>query len=313
MDYVSLRNTAFEGQNSVYLLDGDGPTTLVDTGVATPDVEREFRESLAAVGVRFADVDRVLLTHWHEDHAGLAGRVQAESGCDVVVHEADAPLVSGDAAAYAAMDERRRELLDEWGMPAAKQEELAQTFGAHDDLGGDAVDVTPVSDGDTVRAGGHEVEVVHLPGHAAGLAAYRLEREGRREAFVGDAILPKYTPNVGGADVRVERPLATYLDSLDRIVDLDLDRAWPGHRGPIFDPSGRARDIADHHDERTERVLRVVEEEGPATAWEVSAALFGDLHSIHILHGPGEAYAHLDHLAREGVLDDTEAGYRLAD
>ncbi|GGL60706.1 MBL fold metallo-hydrolase [Halocalculus aciditolerans] len=313
MKYISLRNTAFEGQNSVYLLDGDGPTTLVDTGVATPDVERDLRDALGDYDTTFADIDRVLVTHWHEDHAGLVARIQAESGCDVVAHEADAPLVSGDTAAYAAMDEKRRDLLAAWGTPAAKQEELAQTFGAHDDLGGEEADVTAVTDGDTVRAGDHEVEVVHLPGHAKGLSAFFLEREGRREAFVGDAILPKYTPNVGGADVRVDRPLATYLASLDRIVDLDLDRAWPGHRGPIIDPSGRARDIATHHDERTERVLDAVETRGTATAWEVSADLFGELHSIHILHGPGEAYAHLDHLARDGVLDATSDGYRLAD
>ena len=40
--------------------------------------------------------------------------------------------------------------------------------------------------------------------------------------------------------------------------------------------------------------------------------LFGDLEGIHALHGPGEAHAHLEHLARAGVVSDTAAGYRLA-
>ncbi|MXR22160.1 MBL fold metallo-hydrolase, partial [Halobacterium sp. PCN9] len=64
-----------------------------------------------------------------------------------------------------------------------------------------------------------------------------------------------------------------------------------------------------HHDERTERVLAAVDELAPATPWEVSAELFGDLSRIHVLHGPGEAYAHLDHLVHEGVLAETSDGY----
>ena len=316
MYHLQLTNAAFEGRNSVYLLgagDDAAPTTLVDTGIATPDVESELRDALAARGTSFAAVDQVLLTHWHHDHAGLAGAIQADGDATVYVHEADAPIVARDAAAVDAMEATQAACLDEWGMPADEQAELNDFLGTHDDLQGEPADVTPLADGDTVDLGSVEAEVVHLPGHAAGLAAYAFERDGRREAFVGDAVLPKYTPNVGGADVRVDRPLQGYLDSLRRVEALDLDRAWPGHRGPIFAPTERARDIADHHDERTERVVDVVRDRGPVTAWAVSAALFGDLHAIHILHGPGEAYAHLDHLARHGAVERDGDEYALVD
>ncbi|MFB6081424.1 MAG: MBL fold metallo-hydrolase [Halanaeroarchaeum sp.] len=315
MHHLQLTNNAFEGHNSVYLLgtDGDGPLTLVDTGVAIPAVATELEGELAAVGVSFADLDRVVLTHWHHDHAGLAGAIQAESEATVYVHEADAPLVRQDRAALDDLSRRQRESLDAWGMPEAEQVDLLAFLDRHEDLQGDPADVAVLTEGDTVRAGPHDLSVVHLPGHAAGLVAYTFETEGRREAFVGDAILPKYTPNVGGADVRVDRPLANYLASLDRIIDLDLDRAWPGHRGAIIAPCERARDIATHHEERTQRVIDVLAERGPATAWQVSAALFGDLHDIHVLHGPGEAYAHLDHLVHAGVVDVTDGEYELLD
>ncbi|MFC3478843.1 MBL fold metallo-hydrolase [Halobacterium litoreum] len=315
MYHIQLTNAAFEGRNSVYLLGADdagAPTTLVDTGIATPDVDAELRDALADHGVAFADVDAVLLTHWHHDHAGLAGAIQAESDATVYVHEADAPMIRQADGAMAEMADTQREYLDDWGMPADKQRELLDFMDGHDGLRGQDADVTEVADGETVPLGPYEAEVVHLPGHAAGLVAYVVERDGRREAFVGDAVLPKYTPNVGGADVRVERPLQQYLDSLERVESLDLDRAWPGHRGPIFASSERARDIAAHHDERTERVRRVVAEQGPVSAWEVSAELFGSLSTIHILHGPGEAYAHLDHLVREGDLERTDNGYVVA-
>jgi glyoxylase-like metal-dependent hydrolase (beta-lactamase superfamily II) len=310
--HIQLSNTAFEGHNSVYLLgdgDADAPTTLVDTGVATPAVESELRAALDARGVAFADVDRVLLTHWHHDHAGLAGAIQNESGATVFVHEADADLVSQRGHAREDLQEAQEAALYDWGLPDDEREGLLAFNAEHRGLRGEPVNVTEVADGNAVALGPLEAEVVHLPGHAAGLVAYVVEREGRREAFVGDAVLPKYTPNVGGADVRVDRPLAKYLDSLERVEALELDRAWPGHRGPIIAPSERARDIAGHHEERTARVEKAVADLAPATAWEVSAELFGSLAGIHVLHGPGEAYAHLDHLVREGLLKATADGY----
>jgi len=299
---ILLENTAFEGRNAVYLLQGEGPTTLVDVGVSTPETRAALESAIAEFDVALRDIDQLVLTHWHQDHVGLSGEIQAESDATVYVHEADAPLVAQDEGAVEAYESREAELWAEWGMPAEKRRELVEFMELHEEIAGDPVDVTPISEGDRIEAGDLTLEVDHLPGHAAGLSGFVFEREARREAFVGDAILPKYTPNVGGADVRVDRPLASYLDSLDRIVSLDLDRAWPGHRGCISNPSGRARDIADHHAEREERVVETLEDHGPATPWEVSAALFGDLHAIHIMHGPGEAFAHLDHLVHEDEL-----------
>ena len=313
MHRIRLENTVFEGRNNAYLLDG-APTTLVDTGVATERGRAELSAGLAERDVDFADVDRVLLTHWHADHAGLAGAIQREGDATVAVHALDAPLVAGDREATRAEEDRRARRFAEWGIPEERLADLHRTLDVHADLWSDPPRVEPFEDGDTFRAGALTLEAVHLPGHAAGLSAFVFERDGRREAFVGDAILPKYTPNVGGADVRVERPLERYVESLARIVGLDLHRAWPGHRDPIDDPTARARTILDHHRERTRRVVDVLREHGPCDAWAVSAHLFGELVDIHVLHGPGEAYAHLDHLRAHGVaVRDETNRYELVD
>jgi hypothetical protein len=61
-------------------------------------------------------------------------------------------------------------------------------------------------------------------------------------------------------------------------------------------------------------VLGVLNEHGPCDAWTVSAHLFGDLENIHILHGPGEAWAHLNHLERHGVVArDDDWQYEVVD
>ena len=325
MNRIQLGNTVFEGANDVYVLDGK-TTALVDTGVALPDVRADLEAGLAERGVAFADVDEIVLTHWHPDHAGLAGEIQAVSDADVFVHEADAPLVDGTETPLAADPDLQRETFERWGLPEADQQRLRDFFDAvSSDLSGRPADVTTIADGDVVEAGGVALEAVHLPGHTAGLTGFAFDprevpdhesvggADATAELFAGDALLPKYTPNVGGADVRVDGPLAAYAESLVRIIERDFDAAHPGHRDRIDDPSRRAATILDHHRHRTRRVLDVLADEGPATAWEVSAALFGDLSEIHVLHGPGEAFAHLDHLADAGIIEPDGTAYRLID
>lgn len=313
MKRIRLSNTVFEGQNNVYLLgaETDSDVTLVDTGVATPETREELRTGLAEHGLTFSDVDRIFLTHWHYDHAALAGEIQQVSGATVYVHEADAAIVEQDEDALAAMEARQRGLFDEWGMPAAKQEELLEFFEYHAEIRGEPATVETFTDGDRFDVGAVELEVVHAPGHTAGLSGFAFDGESGREIFIGDAVLPKYTPNVGGADVRVDDPLAEYLATLNRLIDGGFTRAWPGHRDEIDEFAERARTIVDHHRERTRRVLDVVRRQEPVDTWTVSAELFGSLESIHILHGPGEAHAHLDHLAREGIVESTPEGYVL--
>ena len=340
MKRIQLGNTVFEGENDVYLLDGE-TTALVDVGVAIPSVRAELDAGLAEHGIEPAGVDVIVLTHWHPDHAGLAGDLQAESGADVYVHEADAAIVDGSEPPFMSDRNAQRETFDRWGIPAGPREELTTFFTeVSTELSGRPAEVTTISDGDRIRAGGVELEALHLPGHTAGLTAFAFDprtvpdhepvagADATEEAFTGDAILPRYTPNVGGADVRVEAPLAAYAESLARVVDHDFDAAHPGHRERIDEPSRRAAEILDHHRHRTRRVVDVLAaarddgsvasagEDGrrkrdALTPWEVSAELFGELHAIHILHGPGEAFAHLDHLDSADVVERDGTRYRL--
>ncbi|MFA9425605.1 MBL fold metallo-hydrolase [Natronorubrum sp. A-ect3] len=312
MERISLSNSAFEGNNNTYLF-SDGPeTVLIDTGDWMETTREQLEAAFDERELEFSDIDRIFLTHWHGDHTGLAGELQAASGADVYAHAADAPLIEGDEDVWAELSDLQEQYFEQWGMPESKRDVLREVLAGGKPTG-ESPTVTTFEDGETFSVNGTDLEVVHTSGHAAGLCMFELTRAGRREVVSGDALLPVYTPNVGGADVRVERPLEKYLRALQGIVDADYDRAWPGHRDPIDDPAARAQYIIDHHEERSWRVLDALDRKGPCDTWTVSDDLFGDLESIHILHGPGESYAHLEHVERAGTVVREGTEYRLAD
>ncbi|WP_135822393.1 MBL fold metallo-hydrolase [Halostella litorea] len=311
MDRITLSNSAFEGNNNAYLFD-DGPeTVLIDTGDWMDATRAQLEEALSDHGVAIEDIDRIFLTHWHPDHTGLAGAIQSRSGAEVYVHADDAPLVAGDVEEWEALHGMQERYFDEWGIPDPEQATLRERMALPSM--DDSPEVTPMEDGDTFAVNGHDLRVVHTSGHAAGLCLFETTLDGADVVFTGDALLPEYTPNVGGADVRVDEPLEKYLRALRAIADAEYARAWPGHRDPIDDPTARAEHIIHHHEERALRVLQVLEGSGPLDTWEVSAELFGDLDGIHILHGPGEAYAHLEHLERAGAVVEQGRTYRISD
>ncbi len=312
MHRIELGNAVFEGKNAVYLLGvDDGPTTLIDAGANAAPVRSDLEAGLSAAGVDPADLDRILVTHFHADHAGLAGWLQERSGASVGVGAPDADRVAADPATTPQFTDRHEALFDEWGVPAEAVDRLSAFLTGHDVRGG-PVDVTPVDPGDGFDVGETTLEAVPLPGHTAGLVGFAGDVDGASALFTGDAVLPEYTPNVGGADVRVEDPIATYCETLVRVIRGDYDRAYPGHRHPIERPSRRARTILAHHRERTGTVVDALSD-APADAWTVSARLFGDLEGIHVLHGPGEAWAHLEHLRAADVVAREDGTYRLVD
>jgi glyoxylase-like metal-dependent hydrolase (beta-lactamase superfamily II) len=170
--------------------------------------------------------------------------------------------------------------------------------------------VTPVADGDTIDLGEFVAEVVHTPGHTAGHCGFAFD-EGQR-AFIGDAVLPTYTPNIGAADVRVENPLTAYLDTLSRVAEAGYDRLFPGHHEPIDDPGKRVREIVEHHRDRTAAIYEILRERGSSTAWDVATEMFSSLKGTHVVLGASEAAIHLSYLAENGLVTCSDGRYRAS-
>ncbi len=67
----------------------DSTPTLIDAGVHTDEAMRAVESAIEATGARVEDLNRIVLTHCHLDHMGLAGRIMDRSGADLFVHPED--------------------------------------------------------------------------------------------------------------------------------------------------------------------------------------------------------------------------------
>jgi glyoxylase-like metal-dependent hydrolase (beta-lactamase superfamily II) len=309
---IALGNDELEGKNRVYVVDSGDMVGMVDAGSASDRTRDQLARRLADSGYVFDDIDFLALTHWHSDHVGLARVVKNAADATVYVHEDDAPLVRHNPVGVEAYMSDVEKAVRAWNVPQEKTAPFFEvTSRLSDEDGG--VQVTAVSEGDTIAVGDLALEVIHTPGHTSGHACFAFGGKRGRELFSGDAILPVYTPNVGGSDVRVSSPLEQYADSLGRLADMDFVRCWPGHRTVVEEPTQRAREILDHHEDRARRIVATIEEHGEADVWTLSTEFFSDLDGPHAILGAGEIYAHVDHLTQRGVLNECDGRYSLAE
>jgi glyoxylase-like metal-dependent hydrolase (beta-lactamase superfamily II) len=283
-----------------YLLPGPDGWTLVDTGLGLPEADARWAPVLRELD---APVARIVVTHFHPDHAGGGEDAQALTGAQVLQGATDYEQCK---RVWGSQDwsERLTDYLGRHGLPepvAAELRHESQTFAPFIRF---ARDPEPLQEGDRVDGW----EVLQLPGHADGHLC--LLRDG--VLLTGDHLLGSITPTVGLYPESRPDPLGDYLASLERTIQRAPSLALPGHGDPISNPAGRAREIVDHHERRLDQTQAALGSE-PRTAYELSLALFGDdLNASGRRFALAETLAHLERLRFTGRAARQGDGGRLA-
>jgi glyoxylase-like metal-dependent hydrolase (beta-lactamase superfamily II) len=272
-----------------YLLPAsDGGWTVVDTGLGLPDAGERWAEALATLE---ASVTRILITHFHPDHVGAAADLAGLTGAPVFqgAHDYEQCLRTwGDLR----IESRMPQYLEQHGTPAEEIESFRDESRAFVQLVRFARDPAPLVADDAVDGW----EVLELPGHADGHIVFW--RDGVLVA--GDTLLGTISPNIGLYPDSRPDPLADYLGSLERIIELAPRLALPGHGEPIDDPAGRAGELISHHGVRLEETAAALHGEAQS-AYEVSLALFPDPLSATLRRfALAETRAHLEYLVHRG-------------
>jgi hydroxyacylglutathione hydrolase len=193
----------------IYLVDGGDEVALIDCGMASGDSLERILGNVRTEGLDPEKISKVIVTHYHMDHAGGAARFRERLGVEVVAPADAAPaLRTGDERAVA--------------LDVAK---AAGFYAA--DYHFQPVEVTrEVREGDRIRVGKLELEVIETPGHCDGHVSLLLRGRERRYLFAGDAVFS------GGRvvlqnihDCSIQKSAA----SIAKLARLEFDALLPGH------------------------------------------------------------------------------------
>jgi len=289
---------------NVYLVHSGDEWALIDTGVNSADSIAAFKAALELVGCKPEQVGKIICTHHHPDHFGTSKVYKELTGATLFLHAAEydksftfAPAERSEAAV--AFFRRN-------GIPISR---FAHIPSPHEFWSGLYVTTKPdvfIDDGDVIRVGDVEIEVVWTPGHAPGHCVMYLRRQ--RVMIVGDHLLPKITPHVGYFPGGVENPLKDFLDSQRKVQRFDVNLVLPAHGGAFSDHRHRANQIIQHHYSRLQVMLDLIRRNA-RTAYDIARHAFGfDVDSSLTVQFPAtfETLAHLEYLRHEGSVASHE-------
>jgi glyoxylase-like metal-dependent hydrolase (beta-lactamase superfamily II) len=290
---ISVPTPFYVGPVNVYLI-AEEPLTLIDTGPKTREALEALKEGLRRERVRVSDIKRIVLTHAHEDHCGLARQLRDEAkDAEVLVHGWE----TGHRAARLEYDEHRV-LLERAGVPAEDISALRRMYEGVRQYA-DALEDhehSELEDDDELRFERGALRVVHTPGHTPGSCSFL--READRTVIAGDCVLKRITPNpVLSPDpvdpTRRFRSLAEYLVSLARLRALSPTLVHGGHGEAVNDYEELFQRYLRAINERQAEVIRLLPRSG-ATAWDISREMFPGTDDVHRFLAVSEAVAHLD-------------------
>ncbi len=295
---ISVPTPFYVGPVNVYLIAED-PLTLIDAGPRHEGSLEALRDGLARLGHKLSDIKRIIISHAHADHYGLAQLIVEESGATAYIHEWDAPAVSADTDYHAY-----RALLTSAGVP---REEIDRMEAGYEKFKGFAYPlerVETLQDEDEILFEHESLTVVHTPGHTPGSIC--LVRTSNRLVFASDTVLKTITPNpVLSPDpidsTRRFQSLGEYLVSLARIRALAPTVLKGGHGDDVTDYDEHFHRMYRFTNARQSKLLGLLPKNG-ATAWEASMLLFRDAGGYHRFLALSETVAHLDYAVAEGKL-----------
>jgi glyoxylase-like metal-dependent hydrolase (beta-lactamase superfamily II) len=291
---------------NLWLLEDDDGWTIVDSGLGD-ERTRTTWEQVFANTLGGKPVKRVLITHYHPDHAGNAAWLCERFKAPLWMARAEFLTVHaarGGSAGYSP--EAQMALFLANGMDEASGKELLSRGGLYRKMVPDfPLSHRRLHEGETIEIGGRAWRVIvgfgHAPEHVS------LHCEALNVLIAGDMLLPRISTNIAVRPIDpFSNPLKLFLDSIRRYKELPQDvLVLPSHGLPFRGAHARIAQLEAHHAERLEALEKACAG-SPRSASDVLEVLFKrKLDTSQIFFALGESIAHLHYLQHEGRVRRT--------
>ena len=301
---VPIPNNPLGNTNS-YLLKSDDGYLIIDPGMNNDAAFEALKKELDAIGVAIEEITRILATHGHPDHIGLAGRLKKLSNATLTAHQ-----VAQDMQFMGQNRQGRGEQIEKWltmnGVPKPDPADFQRSPGGQGrggppgggppmggpqagggQMGGPqggpqaggprppnfpepTIPDVVLQGGETINFGSFNLEVFFTPGHDPGHIC--LYERAHKILFSGDHVLPVITPSVGLQTDSTLNPLGNFINSLNSVKHLDVTLVLPGHEQTFTNLRGRVEEILAHHHHRDAEIMATLNGEDK-TAYEISMGI----------------------------------------
>lgn len=260
---------------NVYALDDGDGWSIIDTGLDTRKT-RDIWQAVLSGPLGGKPVRRVIVTHHHPDHVGLAGWFQSAHGAELVTTRT--AWLFARMLALDVHDAPTPETVAHWrgaGMSpdVLERRMIERPFNFADILTPMPLGFTRIREGDTLVAGGRSWSVKTGNGHAPEHATFWAGDESL--VIGGDQLLPSISPNLGVYATEPEAdPVAEWLESCERFRGLgdDARLVLPGHKLPFTGLATRMDQLIENHEGALRRLEAFLSE--PRTAVDCFPVLF---------------------------------------
>jgi len=287
---IPLPNSPLKSLNS-YVIRGGARNLIIDTGLNLDACKKAMLGGLAELGIGLETVD-LFITHLHSDHFGLVTELAGED-TRIYFNRPD-----GERLENAQVFEHIHQYSEKNGFPG---EGLLDALNQHPGVkyGAGWMPVLHIlNDNDRLTVGDYEFTCISTPGHSPGHTC--LYEPHKRIFIAGDHVLYDITPHIQCWEDNAN-PLQDYLLSLDKVRELEVDQAMPGHRNLFKNFTERIDELQHHHSKRLAEVEKILARSSSLTAYEVASEMTWDLTAKDWAAFPhmqkwfatGEAIAHL--------------------
>ncbi len=292
-----------------YLIEVRGGYTIIDPGWNADESVMTLKRQLGELGLSFRDIKRVIVTHIHPDHYGMAGRIRQECGAEVVTHEREAEFIKTRYTNPGPLLNSMGDWLVRHGTPRSEMRDLQYSSMPARRFVTETEPDWTLTDGERLKMGALELAVIWTPGHSPGHICFYEEKE--ELMLTGDHILPTISPNVSLHPQSEDDPLGDYLRSIKKLRGLPTKRVLPAHEYSFDDLDARLDELEHHHDVRLQEMIDAIRG-GASTAYDVAREVtwatgkFDDFNPWMRRSAVGETLAHLHYLVGEGRISTWE-------
>jgi glyoxylase-like metal-dependent hydrolase (beta-lactamase superfamily II) len=289
---------------NIYIIKGKERWLMVDNGMDLPVTWQELQADIKKIEMDLKSTD-FFITHGHPDHCSNTG-VLAAADAKVYLGHADLRILYYGNSAMQEKHIRRNKLMgvpegnffeNNSFRPVHPMFEMAEKRGQQF--------ISP-EEGTEIQAGQYLFKCLHTPGHSPGhMCLYDAQK---KLLLCGDHILQKITPGILPQDDN-DNPLADYLQSLEKIKQLDIDLTLPAHRNIIKNVKARIESIEHHHEVRLNEILEILSQ-ASLNPYQIASRMHWDV-SYHNweafpiwqrMIATDEAEAHLRYLLNQNKI-----------